>query len=41
MMKTRKDKDVIDPTGAFYVENDTKFSWPIGLGVVSNENQIR
>ena len=37
-MKTRKDKNMINCTSAFYVENDTKLSWPIRLGVVYDEN---
>ena len=36
--KTRQDNDVTDRVDMFYVENDTKLSWPIGLSVVSDEN---
>ena len=38
-MKTRKDKDMISRTSTFYVENDTKLSWLIELGVVYDKNQ--
>ena len=37
-MKTRHDNDVIDRIGIVYIENDTELSWPIGQGVVYDEN---
>ena len=30
-----------NPTGIVYAENDIELSWPIGPGVVCDENQIR
>ena len=39
MMKTRKENDVIDRIGMFYVENDIELSWLIGPCVVYDENQ--
>ena len=41
MMKTKKDNDVINSIGAFYVENDIELSWLIGPVVVYDENQTR
>ena len=38
--KTREDNDMTDHTGAVYVENDTKLSWSIELGVDSYEKEI-
>lgn len=38
MMKTRKDNDVTDHTIVVYVENETKVSWPIELGMVCDQN---
>ena len=39
-MKTKQDNDMVSLIGAFYIENDTKLSWPIRLGTVCDENQI-
>lgn len=41
MMKTKKDNDVINSIGVFYVENDIELSWLIGPAVVYDENQTR
>ena len=40
MKKTKQKNDVTDHIGAFYVENNIEISWPIGLGVVCDKNQI-
>ena len=40
-MKTKQDKDMTDLTSAVYTDNETELSWPIGLGAVCSENQIR
>ena len=37
-MKTRQDNDLINRVGAVNANNETKLSWPIGLGVVCDEN---
>ena len=37
MMKPRKDNNMIDHIGAFYVKNDIKLLWPIGSSVVYEE----
>ena len=37
--KTRQEIDVIDSTGAIYIENNTELSWSIGPGVDYDENQ--
>ena len=39
-MKTRWENNVIDHTSAIHTENKTELSWPIGLGVICDENQI-
>lgn len=39
-MKTRSDNDVADRIDTVYVENETKLSWSIELGVVCDENKI-
>ena len=36
-MKPRQDNNMIDHTGALYVENDTEPLWPIKLGAVYDE----
>ena len=41
MMKIKQDNNVINRTGAVYVENKTKLLWLIGLGVIYDKNQIR
>ena len=41
MTRTKHANVVSDHTYAVYVENETKFSYQIKLGVVSNENQTR
>ena len=38
MMKARQDKDMTNRTSAFYAENKTEMSWPIGLSAVCDEN---
>ena len=38
--KTKEDNDVTNHTGAVYVENDTKISWLIELGVNSYDKKI-
>ena len=40
-MKIRQVNDVIDCTSAIYIENEIELSWPIGLGAICDENQIR
>ena len=40
-MKTRQDNDVIDYTGLVYTKKETELLWPIGLGAICDENQIR
>ena len=40
MTKIKHDNDMINHTGATYVEYDTKLLWPIRLGVDYDENQI-
>ena len=29
---------MMGPTSAIYIENETKLSWPIGLGAIRDEN---
>lgn len=41
VMKTILDNNMTNRTREVYVENDIKLSWPIRLGVVIDENQIR
>ena len=41
MMETRYDNDVIDRTGAVYVENKTNLLWSIESSADCDENQIR
>ena len=41
VMKTRQDNDVIDYTGLVYTKKETELLWPIGLGAICDENQIR
>ena len=38
MMKIKFDNNVTDHKGVVYVENDTKLSWSIRLGVFCDEN---
>ena len=38
VMKTRQDNDVTNHAGVLYIENNTKLLWPIGPGVVCDEN---
>ena len=40
-MKTRQDNDVIDYTSLVYTKKETELLWPIGLGAICGENQIR
>ena len=40
MMKTKWNNDMIKCTGEVYTENDIELSWPMGLGVDCDENQI-
>ena len=40
VMKTKLNNDTTDCTGAVYIKNDSKLSWPIKLGVNCDENQI-
>ena len=37
--KTREDNDMIDGISVFYIENNTKLSWPIRLGMICKEKQ--
>lgn len=39
VMKTKKDNDMTDCTEVIYTKNKTELSWPIGPGVVCDENQ--
>ena len=40
MIETKQDNDVINHTSTVYDENEIGLSWPIGLGVNCDENQI-
>lgn len=40
-MKTKLDNNVTNCTDAIYIKNETKLSWPIELGVISDANQTR
>ena len=39
VMKTKKNNDVINRIGAFYVKNDIELLWPIGSGTTYDKNQ--
>ena len=38
MIRIKKENDMIDHISAIYAEKEIELSWPIGLGVVYNEN---
>ena len=41
VMKTKKNDDVINRIGAFYVKNDIELLWSIGSSATYDKNQTR
>lgn len=37
--ETKQDNDVANLIGTIYAKNETELLWPIGLGVVCDENE--
>ena len=41
MTKTTLGNDMTNSVGVVYTENETKLSWPIRLGVIYDEKDVR